>query len=157
MKRNLLIATLGIVAVGLLMGAAWGPGMMHRGMFRDPKKVDSFITWRITDALNDVDATPQQKQQILAIKDRLMPDLTKLMAERTAHHEEIKQLWLSTNLNAAEVRAKIDQRTEEMRQLAYKVSDGVIEAQKILTPEQRQKLADRVEKMHEGGRHPGAE
>ncbi|MGC4115388.1 MAG: Spy/CpxP family protein refolding chaperone [Myxococcales bacterium] len=151
MKRTLIVATLGIVAVGLLMGAAWGPGRFHRGMFRDPKKVDSFITWRITDALDDVSATPQQKQQILAIKDRLMPEVTRMMGERKAHHDEIKQLWLSGNVNQAEARAKIDQRIEEMRQMAYKVADGAIEAQKVLTPEQRAKLAERAEKMHEEG------
>ncbi len=151
MKRKMIVATVGILAVGLLAGAAWGG--VGRGMMRDPKKVDSFITWRITDALDDVKATEQQKQQILAIKDRLMPEVTRLMQERKSHHDEVKQLWLSGNVSQAEVRARIDQRMEEMRGLAYKVADGVLEAQKVLTPEQRAQLAERAEQMHQRGGH----
>lgn len=151
MKRTLIVSTLGILAVGLLAAATWGPGHFGRGMFRDPKKVDSFITWRITDALDDVGASAQQRSQILAIKDRLMPDVSKMMQERKAHHDEIKELWLNGNITQSELRARIDQRIEEMRQMAYKVGDGALEAQKVLTPDQRAKLAERAEKMHEEG------
>jgi len=155
MKRKMIIATLSVVAIGLVAGVAWaGPGM-GRGMFRDPKKVDSFLTWRITDALDDVKASDAQKQQILAIKDRLMPDVQKLMEERKSHHEELKALWLSDSVSQREVRARIDQRIEEMRQLAYKVADGAIEAHNALTPEQRAQLAERAEQMHENRGGPG--
>jgi len=157
MKRTLMLAALGISAVLLLAGFGFGGRGMHRGIMRDPKKVDSFVTWRITDALNEVKATEQQKAQILAIKDRLMPEVTRLMQERRSHHDEIRQLWLSDSVDARTVRAKIDQRTEEMRQLAYKVSDAVIEAHKVLTPAQRAQLAEKAEKMHEKGMHPGGE
>ena len=153
MKRMLIVASLGIAAIGLLAAFGFGGPMMHRAMM-DPKKVDGFVTWRLNDALDDVNATPQQRAQILAIKDRLMPDVKALMEQRKAHHGEVKQLWLSDSLDAKVVHGKIDARAEEMRQLAHKVADGVIEAQKLLTPAQRAQLAERAEKMRENFEHP---
>jgi len=154
MKRGLIAAAIGIVAVIALAGFGFGRGMMHRGMFNDPKKLDNFITYRLNDTLDDLKATPQQRSQILAIKDRLMPDIANLMQERKAHKDELKQLWLGNTLDAQTAYKVVDQRAEEMRQLGHKIADGVVEAHKVLTPAQRAQLAERMDKMHKGPPEP---
>lgn len=148
MKRTLLIAVLAVSSVLVLGAFGWGPGPMRHGKM-DPKKVDNFLTYRLNDVLDDVQATPAQRQQILAIKDRLMPEAKRLMAERGSHRDEVKQLWLSDSPDPRAVHALIDQRADEMKAFADKVADGILEAHRILTPAQRAQLAERAEKMHQ--------
>jgi len=157
MKKTLIFVGVGALAVALFAGFAFaGPGM-HRGKPRDPKKVASFISWRVNDALDDIDATPAQRTKIIAVKDRLMPDVIKMLEQRKPADDEVKQLWLADSIDKAKMNKLIDQRGEEMQQLARKLGDALVEVHAVLTPAQRAQLAeqfDKHHKHHEPPRHP---
>ncbi|MBI5543550.1 MAG: Spy/CpxP family protein refolding chaperone [Deltaproteobacteria bacterium] len=155
MKRKLLFVALGIAAIGLLAGFGFGPSMGRGAM--DPKKLDRFVTWRINDVLDDLEATPQQRQQVLALKDRLLAEAKPMHEARAQVHEQLTQMWKSDKPDSRVLHALIDQRVEEFRALAHKAADGAIELHGILSPAQRAELAEKAEEHHrEGGRwhHP---
>ena len=149
MKRTLLIVALGITAVGLLAGFGFGAG--HAMM--DPVKMEKFITWRINDLLDDIQATPTQRAAVLAVKDRLLPEFRQLPAQRDATHAQLQEMWKSDSPDPKAVHALVDQRLDEFRSLAHKVADGFLDIHKALTPAQRAQLAAQAEKEH-GNWHP---
>ena len=115
---------------------------------RDPAKVAAFVTARLDAALDDIDATPAQRTQLTAIKDRLLADAQKLQATRQATRDALLAEWTADRVDRAKVHALIDQRAEEMKALAHEAADAAIEAHDALTPAQRAKLAKKAERMH---------
>ena len=144
MKKLLPLGALALVAVVTLTGFR---GCGHPD-HRDPAQMSAFVTERLNDTLDDLDATPAQRTQLQAIKDRLLPDVQKLHATRQATHQALLAEWSAEKVDRAKVHALIDERADELRALAHEAADAAIEAHDALTPEQRARLAKKVERMH---------
>ena len=137
-----------LVAVGFvaLTGFRGGCGGHRHG--RDPAEVAAFATDRVDDALDDLDATPEQRTRVHAVKDRL---LAAAQAARGDHHEAHEALlaeWKSASPDAAKLHVLVDARADELRALAHQAVDAGVEVHGILTPEQREKLARKAERWH---------
>jgi Spy/CpxP family protein refolding chaperone len=145
MKKTLPLGLLALVAVVALTGWKGGCG---RPDHRDPAAVAAFVTDRLDDLLDDVDATPAQRTQLQAIKDRVLASAQKLHGTRQATHQTLLGEWNAEKVDRAKVHALIDQRAEEMKAMAHEAADAAIEAHDVLTPEQRAKLAKKAERMH---------
>jgi Spy/CpxP family protein refolding chaperone len=148
MKKTLPLGFLALVAVVTL--TAWKGGC-GRPDHRDPAAVAAFVTDRLDGLLDDVDATPAQRTQLQAIKDRVLASAQQLRGTRQATHEALLAEWKAEKVDRAKVHALIDARAEEMKAMAHEAADAAIEAHDALTPAQREKLAKKVERMH--GRH----
>lgn len=144
MKRTSLTLA-GLVGVVLLAG--WG-GRCGHPRSHDPAEMAAFITDRVDDTLDDLDATDAQRQQIHAIKDRLLAKGAQLHQGREAVHAEVVTQWQSANPDRARLHALVDERFEAMRALAHEAVDAGVETHGILTPEQRAQLTKKVERMH---------
>jgi Spy/CpxP family protein refolding chaperone len=142
--------TLGLLALVAFVSLTGFGSCGHRGPpgGGDPAKQAAFVTERLNDALDDIDATPAQRTQLGAIKDRLLADAQKLQGARKATHEAMLAEWNAEKVDRVKVHALIDQRAEEMKALAHQAADAAIEAHDALTPEQRAKLAKKAERMH---------
>ncbi|HSN15918.1 MAG TPA: hypothetical protein VLT61_14900, partial [Anaeromyxobacteraceae bacterium] len=90
MKRTIAIAGAALLAVvGFVALTGFGGcGARHHGHGRDPAEVAAFVGARVDDALDDLDATPAQREKIHAVKDRLLAEGTKLHGDREALHAE---------------------------------------------------------------------
>ena len=141
---------LAMAVAGLLLAGGLVAGC-HRdpGHHRDPARVAAFVTERVEDALDDLDATPAQREKILAVKDRLLAEGTKLRADREALHAELLAAWKAETVDRARLHAIVDQRIEALRALAHSAADGAADAHDVLTPEQRAKVAKKVERRME--------
>lgn len=142
MKRTLLVLALGVVAIGLLAASAPGHGPMM-----NPEKLDKYLTFRINDLLDDLKATPTQRSQVLAVKDRLLPEAQKMMAEHKQTHDQLLQIWKSDRPDANALHALVDQRVDAFRAFAHKLADGMLDVHNALTPAQRSQLADELAKQ----------
>jgi Spy/CpxP family protein refolding chaperone len=138
----LAIGAIALLGTGLAAGCHRGPGGHHR----DPAKVAAFVTERVDDALDDVDATPAQRERILAIKDRLLAEGAKLHGDRGAVHAELLAEWKAETVDRAKLHARVDERIEALRAFAHAAVDGAADAHDALTPEQRAKVARKVER-----------
>lgn len=141
------VALAAILAVGTLAAftgrCGWHGGHGLHG--RDPAAVAAFVSDRVDDALDDLDATPDQRERIHAVKGRMLAEAGKLRATRGEAHREIVAQWDAEKPDAARLHALVDAKMDEMRALAHQAVDAGIEVHDVLTPEQRAKLS---RKMH---------
>jgi Spy/CpxP family protein refolding chaperone len=145
MKKTLSLGLLALVAVVTLAGWKGGCG---RPDHRDPAQVAAFVTDRLDDALDDIDATPAQRTQLQAIKDRMLARVQQLRADRQTTHQTLLAEWKAEKVDRSRVHALIDQRAEELKALAHEAADAAIEAHDALTPEQRAAVAAKAQRMH---------
>ncbi len=135
-----------VLAVGLGLVGIVGFRFGGHCRSRDPAHVAAMATEHVNEMLDEVGATPEQRTQILAIKDRLVADGQKLHEGHAATHDELLAQWKSDQPDAARLHALVDQRTEELRAFANEAVDAAIQVHGILTPEQRAKLAKKAER-----------
>jgi Spy/CpxP family protein refolding chaperone len=146
MKKTppVLAVTAGFV---LLTGFIGGCGGHHHG--RDPAEVAAFVTDRLDDALDDLDATAAQRQQLHAIKDRLLAGGQELRAGHRAARDEVLAQWRSETPDRARLHALVDQRIEALRDFAHEAVDAGVDAHAALSPEQRAKVTHKIERHME--------
>ncbi len=144
MKSRFWTIAAGLAAVLALagFGRCGGPNS------RDPSQVAAFVTDRVDDTLDDLNATDAQRQQIHAIKDRLLSKGLELRKEGEPLHAEVLAQWQSATPDRARLHALVDQRFEAMRAFAHEAVDAGIEVHGILTPEQRERVTKKVERLH---------
>ncbi len=143
MKKTL--ALVAALAAGFLVLTGFHGGCGHRHP-RDPAEVNAMVTEHLDHALDDLAATPAQRQQILAIKDRLLATFTALRAEHQATHAQLLAQWKADQPDAAALHALVDARIDALRAAAHQAVDAGIEVHGILTPEQRAKVTAKLEK-----------
>jgi Spy/CpxP family protein refolding chaperone len=143
MKTRILLVTL--AAASLLTLTAWYGGCGHHGPM-DADRVNGFVTDRLDDFLDDLDATPQQRTQVMALKDRLVPEGVELGKSMRQARREAFDILKTDTPDATRLHGLVDQRVDAFRGFAHKVADALLEFKRILTPEQRQKIQNRVQK-----------
>ncbi len=134
---------LGIGSVALAAG-----GCMHHHGPRDPAQVAATISKHVEDVLDDVNATPDQRTKILAVKDRMLAAAQAAHVDRKATHEAFLAAWKSDAPDAASLHTLVDQRMNELRTLAHQAVDAGIEVHGVLTPDQRAQLTKKIERWH---------
>jgi len=144
--KKAILAVLGVasLAVGFTVLTGFrggGCGAGHRG---DPAHMERMITGRIDEALEDLQATPEQRAKILAVKDRLLAEGKALHGARGDTRKEMLAQWDSASPDVARIHALIDQRAEAMKTLAHQAADGLAEVHAALTPEQRAQLSKKI-------------
>lgn len=140
------------VLVAALLGASLVAGCGHspRGRWSDePARVEEHVKKHVDRLLSKLDATDEQRQKVYALRDRLMPDLLALMKDRSADKREFAELWSQPTFDAAKLNALVDRRGDELRAAGHNLANATAEFHSLLTPEQRQKVAQMCEK---GGR-----
>ena len=137
-KAGKWVVTAAALAGGFVLLSGFGP---RRQM--NPEKVDKFLTFRINDALDDIKATPEQREKILAIKDQLLPEFLNARTDRRETRQQLVAQWRSENPDPKAVYAAIDAEVERRRALAHKAADALLQVHAILTPEQREQLQGR--------------
>jgi protein CpxP len=131
-----------ILSAGFVTGCHRGPGGHHR----DPAETAKFVTERVDDALDDLDATPVQREKIHAVKDKLLIDGAKLRGDHDALRTELLGIWKSDQVDRARLHAIVDQRIDALRTFAHAAADGAADTHDALTPAQREKLAKKAER-----------
>jgi Spy/CpxP family protein refolding chaperone len=111
-----------------------------------------FAGRRMARRLDAVGATDAQKAQIKATWENLRPQLKAVREERMKIRQDLRKALTAPNVDAAQV----EKLRKEQLALADKASglitQGMVASAKVLTPDQRQKLAADLE-QHRGFRH----
>jgi Spy/CpxP family protein refolding chaperone len=154
--------TLGAVGTALAMpgmSGAGGPGMMGGGMMGGPGMHGGGMhgggmmggpgLGRMLDGLN---ATPEQKAQLQQI---WLGARTDLKAQREAGaklREQMQQLFTQPTVDTRAVEALRVQMLAQHDVASKRMSQAMLDASRVLTPEQRKAMADRMTQrraMHE--------
>jgi Spy/CpxP family protein refolding chaperone len=138
-----------VVAVALVAAAVTLTAFRHAGFAghgRDPAQMAQFVKNRVADALDDVDATPQQRQQVGAIVDQMIANAQAAHQGQAGVHQAFLDAWKAETPDAAQLHQLVDQRVDAMRALAHQAVDAGVQVHGILTPAQRQKIATKLER-----------
>ncbi|HVP69116.1 MAG TPA: Spy/CpxP family protein refolding chaperone [Anaeromyxobacteraceae bacterium] len=143
--RKVLIAV-PVFAVALAL-AGWGACRHHAA---DPAQVTARVNARVASALDELNATPDQRARISALKDKLLADGLALSAARKDVRSALLALWDQPNPSAADVHALLDARIEDLRKFAHEAADAGLELHATLTPEQRAQVSAKIHRHADG-------
>lgn len=110
--------------------------------------VHKFIDFAVTEKLDEIDATAEQRQKVLEIKERLVKEGHALRAGKQDLREELLTQLAQDEPDRAKVKALVRQRMNEFAAFADDATDALLELHGTFTPAQRaQLLADAREHM----------
>ena len=136
MKKILAAALAAVALVG---------GALALTAFRAHRDPAAFVTARVEKMLSEVNATDAQRQQILAIEDKLLADGKALHASQAGTHQQLLALWQADQPDAAQVHQLVNARTDAMKSFANEIADAILQVHDILTPDQRAQVAQHVQ------------
>ncbi len=124
-------------------GDRGGPGMHSggAGMMFSGRGLDRM--------LDSVNATAEQRAQIKQIAERARADLKAQHETSRAGREQMMKLFTAPVVDANAVEAARQQNMQRHDQASRRVAQAMVEASRVLTPEQRQQLADRAGKRRD--------
>jgi len=149
MKAKVKISIVAVTAVALLAGLAVAAcGGPRHGRF-DLERVDKMVSWKLSDVMDELEATDAQREQLVAIKDRVM---VRLAEERAAHQAMRPEFLLELAKDQPDpdkLHKLVDAKLEQLRPKLHEALDVALEAHAVLTPEQRAKIVQHVKEHHE--------
>jgi Spy/CpxP family protein refolding chaperone len=94
--------------------------------------------------LDSVNATAEQRSQIQAIAERTKADMQAQRAAGKATREQMMNLFTQPTVDANAVEAQRAQMMQQHDQASRRITQAMLEVSRVLTPEQRQQLAERA-------------
>ena len=140
LKSLALAASLVLVAAAPPVLAQPGHGAghgTHRGMHGMPGM-------QLMHALDDVGATDAQREQIHTIFKTAREELRSQMQDGRGQHQQMLKLWAQPNIDAAAIDALRKQQQAQHERVAARMQAAFIEAGRVLSPEQRAKIAEKA-------------
>jgi protein CpxP len=138
-----------VVASALVLVAA-APSVMARPMGGDH---DGMPGHRMMEMLDDVGASDSQRQQIQQIMRAAREDLKSQHHQGMALRQQQMALWSAPSIDAGAIDAVRKQQLALQQQASERMTRAMVEAGRVLTPEQRAKVAERsakrMKRMHE--------
>jgi len=136
-KKCAVVAAMAVMAVS---AHAMGPGG-HRG------GPDMMMGRSIEHMLDKVDASDAQRAQVKQIMQAAMSDLKPQRESGRQLHQQMMDLLSAPTIDAGAVES-LRQQVQAQQELSSKrMSQAMVDAARVLTPEQRAKLAERMKKM----------
>jgi len=137
------IASLTAVALGagLLVAACGGP---RHGRF-NAERLDQIVSWKLDDVMDELDATATQREQLVAIKDRVM---RRLAEEHRAHQADKHEILLELAKDQPDpdrLHKLLDEKIDAARPKLHEALDVALEVHAVLTPEQRAQIKQHVQ------------
>ncbi len=155
--QNLL--RVGTVAAALALGGVAAhaqPGPGHHG---GPAMMapGGLFGGHMDHLLDAVNATDSQRSQIEAIFKAARQDLSGQRDAGMKLHQQMATLYTATNIDAAAIEALRVQISAQHEAASKRLSQASIDAARVLTPEQRAKIAELIKKRQArmAGRHAG--
>jgi Spy/CpxP family protein refolding chaperone len=161
---QMLIATLMVAAAGLaqpahaqpmgpMHGGPGGPGGMHEGMHEGMHGGGTGMGMgmgmggaHMGRVLDVVKATPEQRSQIKAIMDTARKDLKAQHGAGRTLHQQMQAAFAQPNIDAAAVETLRQQISAQHDAASKRMTLALLDASKVLTPEQRKTVADMMAK-----------
>lgn len=118
-----------------------GPGMMWGGPMGGGRGMDRM--------LSDVGASDAQKAQIRQIMKSAFDDLRAQREQNRGLHDRAMEVFTAPNVDANAAEAVRQQMLQQHDQASKRMTQAMLEVSRVLTPEQRAKMAERMKQRRE--------
>lgn len=155
LKEVLAAALLAALVIGLAVGGA-APralGAFFRGGHgsHDPERMQRHADIAVEIALREVDATPEQIEQVKAVTAGLIAELAALREQHEAHRDALLAALQRPEIPRDELQRIRAEELALFDGLSVKAVDALVDAAAVLTPAQRAQLIEWAEEMHDHG------
>jgi Spy/CpxP family protein refolding chaperone len=116
----------------MMMGGSMGGGLMMGGPHQMERRLDS------------VNATAEQRTQIRGILQAAMGDLRGQRASRTALHDQAAAIFTAPTVDARAAETLRQQMLAQHDQASKRMLQAMLDVSRVLTPEQRKALGERM-------------
>jgi Spy/CpxP family protein refolding chaperone len=148
-------ATVAVVGAGLSWhghAQAHGFGGRHGGWEQmDPEAMSRRIEAMVAFRLADVDATPEQKARITTIMKAAANDLSSLRGQGRDLRRKSMELLAAPTIDRAQLEVLRVQQSQLHETVSRRMLQAFADAAEVLSPEQRAKLAERMQRRHRRG------
>jgi protein CpxP len=135
-----------LAAVLSLSGLAQAQGMGGRGGMAPHGGAEMMSGGHMEHMLDMVDATDAQRAQIKQIMSAARQDLKSQQTGGRNLQEQRMALFTAPNIDAAAIEALRVQVSAQHEVASKRMSQAMVDAARVLTPEQRAKMAERMKK-----------
>jgi len=141
-KKTISLAAISLLVISGLLIAGCGP---RRFFCATPEDRAAMIVKKMT---RDLDLTKEQVDRVNRIKDEILAKTKPLRDERESVHQQVKALVTGATLDRNAVNKFISGREDKIRALKPFFVDKIVEFHALLTPEQRNRVAEKMDKFH---------
>lgn len=127
-------ALLGFFGLRRRFGRHHGQGRGH-GHWR--QRARQYAEQGLERAFSRLDATPEQRERLRGIFDRVWTGGTQLQDEKKTLRDELYGQWKSEAPDGAQVHASLDARLEALKRFTHETADALLEVHRLLSPTQR--------------------
>lgn len=144
-KKIILISSLAIFILIGLAGAGFTKNMVDKYIEGGPW---GFMLDKIT---KDLNLSEQQQAEVNKIKDEIKAKKDALRQKRKDHASEFEQMFRSDTFDKQKALELAKQREADREEMRNFIIDEMAKFHAILTPEQRNKVADKLKEKREKG------
>lgn len=140
-------------ALGALFGKANTLGGHRHGDWgADPERARKHAEFMTGYVLSEVDATPEQTEQVTAIVLGFVQDMQGLREEHKARRAALLAALSAPEISRTALETLRAEELATIDSVSQRLADAVVNAAGVLTPEQRVELVEFAQEMH-GGHH----
>lgn len=150
-RARLMVVTLAVAAAGVCASMAQAqPTTPHEGEARHMRHGGApFGGHMLGRALDAVNATPEQRARIADIMKAAAADVRQQREASRGLREQAMTLFAQPTVDARAVEALRQQMVQQHDQSSRRWTQALLDASAVLTPEQRQQLAERMKQRRE--------
>lgn len=141
LRKSLVLATVGLIAIAGLAGCRRGAHLI-----RNPEKR---VEWIVNHISKELDLNDAQKAKLKIMAQDIKAKHKAMRAENAQNFDQFTAQIRKDKLDMNVINSLIDKKHETMQQIRPFALEKLTEFHAMLTPEQRNKLADKMEKFHQ--------